>query len=31
MLVTADSRNPVETETDLLVLPLVQIERKSVL
>jgi leucyl aminopeptidase len=26
MLVTADSRNPVETETDLLVLPLVQIE-----
>jgi len=26
MLVTADSRNPVETETDLLVLPLVQID-----
>ena len=29
MLVTADSRNPVETETDLLVLPLVKIEDKK--
>ena len=29
MLVTADSRNPVETETDLLVLPLVQIDDKK--
>ena len=29
MLVTADSHDPVETETDLLVLPLVQIEDKK--
>jgi leucyl aminopeptidase len=29
MLVTADSRNPVEVETDLLVLPLVQIDDKK--
>jgi leucyl aminopeptidase len=29
MLVTADSRNPVETETDLLVLPLLKVDDKK--